>query len=316
MKLAETSTAALTLRPMPAAPAAALAGSRWADSMALAKPRISLMVLLTVAVGFLVASAGQPDVMLLVHALLGVAFVATAANVLNQYLERDTDALMRRTQNRPLPAGRLAAAGALWSGVVLAVVGLVYLVLAVNSLAALLTGLTLAGYVLAYTPLKRKTAWNTFVGAIPGALPPVIGYAAAAGEAPATAWALFAILFCWQFPHFWAIAWLYREEYAAAGLRMLPNIDTEGGRLTGRLMVKTGVLLILASLLPALWRQAGPGYFVGALLLGLWFLLPVLRFLWKPCRAHAKQTLWASLVYLPMVYTLLLLDGTYRLFDW
>lgn len=309
MNLIDVPTAPLRA-PLPVADTATAARSvsRLADWNRLCKPKIGLMVLLTVAVGFSIAAGSSPDWLLLLHTLLGTFLVASAASLLNQVLERDTDARMDRTKDRPLPAGRLSVDTVRTTGVLGACAGLAYLALAVNPVAAAVTGAVFLCYVFVYTPMKRRTAWNTFVGAIPGALPPVIGFAACTGTIPPAAWTLFGILFLWQFPHFWAIAWLYRADYAKAGLVMLPNVDPEEGGMTGRLMFKTGLLLLIVSLLPTLTGLAGIRYFFGALVLGLTFLAFILRFWWHPSRPLARQTLWASLVYLPLVYLLLVAD--------
>lgn len=283
-----------------------------ADLNALFKPRITVMVLLTVAIGFICGSTGEIQWLLLLNSLLGIGSVAAASGILNQCLERDTDALMKRTRNRPLPTGSLSAEAGWTLGLALTVFGLTYLLVSVNSLTAALTAVTIAIYVLLYTPLKRLTPWNTLIGAIPGALPPVLGYAAAAGTVDIAAWSLFGILFLWQFPHFWAIAWLHREDYARAGLVMLPAVDGEEGRMTGRMMFKSCLLLVLVSLLPAVLRFVGMIYFGSALLLGGFFLAACIAFWMRPTDRAARLALWASLIYLPLVLIVLLLDGPLR----
>jgi protoheme IX farnesyltransferase len=285
-----------------------------ADYAQLVKPRLTLMVLFTVAIGFLLGTVGTLDVALLLHTLFGTALVAAGASALNQWLERDSDGLMRRTQNRPLPAGRMTASTVLRFGVVLSCLGLVYLALVVQPLSAAVVAVTLASYVFAYTPLKRRTTFNTLIGAVPGALPPVIGWTAATGTIGVEASVLFLILFLWQFPHFWAIAWLYRADYARAGLQMVPVQDAEGGRLTGRLMAQSCLALLVVSLLPSAMGLAGPRYFFIALVLGVLFLATAVRFLAMPSQSRARQVLWASLAYLPLLLTALLLDGPYLIF--
>jgi protoheme IX farnesyltransferase len=313
MNLIDVPAVPLTICPVaePETVAVAPAASWVTDWNRLAKPRISLMVLLTVAIGFLLAAGTAPQWIPLVHTLIGCFLAATAASILNQVLERDTDAKMERTKSRPLVTGRVSVPTALSVGILLACVGLSYLALAVNLVTAAVTAAIFFSYVFVYTPLKRRTAWNTFIGAIPGALPPVIGFAACTGTIPPAAWTLFAVLFVWQFPHFWAIAWLYREDYAKAGLVMLPNIDTEEGGLTGRMMFKTGLLLLAASLLPVLAGLAGRTYCLAAVALGLGFLAFIVRFWRQPSRRHARLTLWASLVYLPLVLLLVLADRSF-----
>lgn len=291
---------------------APLTRTRAADYVELTKPRVAVLVLFTVAAGALLASRGVPDPVLLLHALIGTALVAAGASALNQYLERDTDACMQRTENRPLPAGRLLPAEVLVFGAVLGAAGLAYLTLALPSpLAAGVAGVTFASYVGLYTPLKRKTTLNTLVGAVPGALPPVIGWAAARGELGAEAVALFAVLFLWQVPHFLAIAWIYRDDYARAGLCMLPGLDAGGG-VTGRQMVGYCLALIPASLLPAALGQAGLLYAAGAAALGAGFLLAAWRFARKNTPGHARRVLRASLIYLPALLALLLIDVALR----
>jgi len=297
--------------PAPADPsltvaALALPRSRVADFVELTKPRIAVMVLFTVAVGALLA--GPVDAALLVHVVVGVGLVAAAASVLNQLLERHTDALMRRTENRPLPAGRLQPAEVLVFGITLAAVGLGYLAATMtHPLAVLVTAFTLVSYVLIYTPLKRHTTLNTLIGAVPGALPPVIGWVAVTGTLDRAALTLFLVLFLWQVPHFLAIAWMYREDYGRAGLQMLPVVDADG-TMTARQMVSYCLALVPASLLPALSQQAGWLYAAGALLLGAGFTWACVGFWRAPSRAAARTALLASLVYLPALLGLLLLE--------
>jgi heme o synthase len=289
-----------------------LARVRWADYVALAKPRVSIMVLLTVATGYLLGTAGAPDWAALVHTLVGTALVAAGASAWNQVLERDTDTLMRRTEGRPLPSGRLQPAEVAVLGTALAVGGVAYLAAALGQpVAALVAGVTFLGYVGLYTPLKRKTSLNTLVGAVPGALPPVIGWAAARGSLGVEGLALFLILFLWQVPHFLAIAWIYRDEYGRAGLCMLPVMD-RGGSMTGRQMVGYCLALVPASLTPLVCGRAGLLYLGGALLLGVGFLTFALAFLQRPSLRRARGVLRASLVYLPLLLSLLLLDGMAR----
>lgn len=315
MNLMETPTMTAVAAPAAVPPAVARAG-RWAvvhDFLRLAKPRLTLMVLFTVAVGYLAVAAPHPAPLSLLHALVGTALVAAAAGALNQLLEKDVDAAMRRTRHRPLPAGRLSEKAVLGFGLLTCSLGLAYLFLAVNPVAAAVALVTLLLYVLAYTPLKRKTALNTLVGAIPGALPPVIGCAAADPDLGAEAGLLFLLLFVWQFPHFWAIAWLYRPDYQRAGLRMLSVEDDEDGRRTGRFMVHGCLMLVLASGLPFVAGLSGPRYLILALTVGMLFTAAAGRFLLQPGVAQARQVLWASLVYLPVVLTALLLDGPWKM---
>lgn len=299
----KTSTVALC---PPAAPV--LTRTRLADYVALARPRIALMVLFTVAVGVLFAAGRAADPVVIFHAVLGTALVASGASALNQLLERHTDARMQRTAARPLPSGRLQPAEALVFGLVLAVVGTTYLAVTLGQLVTPLVAVfTFASYVGVYTPLKSRTTLNTLIGAVPGALPPVIGWSAARGTLGPEAWALFGILFFWQLPHFFAIAWIYREDYGRAGLRMLPVGDVEG-RATSRQMIGFTLALIVASFAPALLQVAGPLYLLGALALGLAFLARVADFARSASQEDARRVLRASLLYLPALFALLLLD--------
>jgi protoheme IX farnesyltransferase len=287
----------------------ALAGTRLADYLQLTRPRLSAMALLTVAAGAVQASGGAPDWRVLTNTLIGAALVAAGASALNQLLERESDGHMQRTRERPLPSGRVQSGEALVFGLGSAVGGVVYLALTLPSpLAAALAALTLVSYVLVYTPLKRTTALNTLVGAIPGALPPVIGWAAVRGSLSAGAGVLFVVLFLWQMPHFLAIAWIYRADYDRAGLRMLPAIDPEG-RLIGRLMVCYCLALLAASLAPLVLGGGGPVYLAGALLLGMGFLACAVGFARCRTDARARVVLRASLIYLPALLMLLLWAG-------
>jgi protoheme IX farnesyltransferase len=287
----------------------ALLRARLADYVQLMKPRVLVLVLFTVATGGLLAAGGAPNWPVLLHALVGTALVAAGASAFNQWLERDSDALMRRTENRPLPAGRLHPAEVLALAVTLGAGGVAYLATALyQPYAALVAAVTFVSYVFVYTPLKRKTTLNTLVGAVPGALPPVIGWTAVRGVFDGEVVALFVILFLWQVPHFLAIAWIYREEYARAGLRMLPVVDPDGV-LSGRQMVSYCMALIPVSLAPVLLGRAGPVYLVGATVLGLGFLACAVGFARTSSVQHARRVMRASLIYLPALLALLLLDG-------
>jgi protoheme IX farnesyltransferase len=288
-------------RPLPVA-------ARLSDLLELTKPGITLMVVLTAGLGFLLARQGELPWLLLLHTLLGTGLVSAGASALNHVLERDTDARMRRTAERPIPAGRLDADAGLLFGVGLAVVGLVELAVAVNLLTALLGAAALAGYVFAYTPLKRASSLNTVVGAVPGAIPPMMGWAAVRGELDLGAWALFAILFLWQMPHFLAIAWLCRADYASAGLRMLTVRDTDGVR-TARQVVLYGAALVPVSLFPAALGLLGTPYLVGALALGLAYLACGVEFSRRRSTPAARRLMFASILYLPALLGVILLDG-------
>jgi heme o synthase len=280
----------------------------------LTKPRISLMVLFTVVIGGVLATGGRVEPLLLLHTVLGTTLVAAGASALNMYLERRADARMRRTENRPLPAARLRPREALLFGAVLGIGGTAYLALMVPHLgAALVAAVTFITYVFVYTPLKRITPLNTLVGAVPGALPPLIGWTAARGTLDVEAAGLFLIVFLWQVPHFLAIAWIHREDYARGGFRMLPVVDGDGS-LTGRNMVLYCLALIPASLLPSLGGHVGLVYVTGALVMGLAFFACTLGFLRAPSNAHARRVLRGSLLYLPAVLALLLIDGLVQRF--
>jgi len=289
--------------------APALAPPRLADYLELLRPKVSLLVLFTVAAGVYLAANGAPEAAVLLHAVLGTALVAAGASSLNQYLERHSDALMQRTENRPLPAGRMQPAVVLSLGIGLTAVGLTYLAVSLRQpLTAGMAAFTFATYVFLYTPLKRLTPLNTLVGAVPGAMPPVIGWTAVRGSIDAQAMALFLIVFLWQVPHFLAIAWIYREQYARAGLQMLPVVDRQGAR-TSRQMVRYCLALIPVSLLPTVLGMAGPLYLVGAVLLGLFFLRSAFGFAQSSSVRAARVVLRTSLVYLPALLFLLLVDG-------
>ena len=289
-------------------PATSLA-ARLADWKEMTKPGITLMVVLTAGLGFLLAEGTRPGFrfLLLLNTLFGTALVSAAGSVLNHVMERDTDALMRRTANRPLPTGRIAPDAALLFGVVLTVAGLAWLSVAVNLLTALIGALAIAGYVFVYTPLKRVSSLATVIGAIPGALPPVMGWSAVTGQVGLAAWVLFGILFFWQMPHFLAIAWLCREDYANAGFPMLTVLDPEGTR-TARQMILYGAALIPISLMPSLLGLMGGIYFGGALALGLVYLGASVYFARTRSTSGARWLMLASLLYLPGVLLAMLVD--------
>lgn len=277
------------------------------DFVALAKPRVVMMVLITTLVGFYLGSHGMPDVLLLLRTLLGTALAAGGTLALNQYMERDLDALMERTRLRPLPDGRLQAGEALAFGLVITLSGLLYLTFAVNLLSGAVTATITASYLLLYTPLKRKTPLCSIVGAVPGALPPVTGWVAAHEGFGVEAWILFAILFLWQLPHSLAIAQLYREDYACAGFQLLPVIEPDA-RSSGRQVVSNCLALVVVGLLPTLVGLAGPVYFIAALLCGIAFLSYGIAFARVRTEASARQLMFASLLYLPAVLIVMALD--------
>ena len=287
--------------------ALAAAGNKVAAYVSLTKPRIVVMVLVTVGVGFLLGARGSAHPATLSLTLLGTALVAGGASTLNQWMERAHDARMRRTANRALPRGRLGAVEAASFGVGLGLAGTAILLWGANWLAAAVAVSTLLLYVFVYTPLKPWTTLNTAIGAIPGALPPVIGWAAATETLGIEAFSLFLIVFLWQFPHFLAIAWIYREDYARGGLKMLPGADPQGA-LTGRQATIYALALIPAGLLPATIGLAGPVYFVGALVLGLLYLVVAIQFWTGVSESTARRLLRMSFFYLPLVLLLLVLN--------
>ncbi|HZF07134.1 MAG TPA: heme o synthase [Patescibacteria group bacterium] len=277
------------------------------DLVALTKPRVVLMVLVTTLVGYYVGLTGAPDWVRLLHLALGTVLAAGGTLALNQYWERDVDARMERTRARPLPDGRLMPLEALVFGGVITATGIVYLAAFVGVAAATVTLATFALYLFVYTPLKLRTSLCTIVGAVPGALPPVTGWVAARDELAVGAWILFGILFLWQLPHTLAIGRLYRDDYARAGVRLLPVIDPHGTS-TERQIVTGCLALLGVSLLPTLTGLAGGVYFAGALTLGLAFVALGARQALAPSVSGARRVLFASLLYLPALLTLLALD--------
>ena len=239
--------------------------------------------------------------------MIGTALLASGTAALNQWYEREADRKMRRTAMRPLPSGRMTATSALVFGAALSVAGFLDLWLGVNLLSGLTGAFTLASYLFLYTPMKQRTWWSTTVGAIPGAMPPLIGYAAAAGAISREALVLAAILFLWQFPHFYSIAWMYKEDYARAGIRMLPVVEPDG-RSTARQIVLYGMALIPVSLMPGVLGMSGRVYLVGAFLLGLWFLYSGVRVALERSHVRARNVLMTSVIYLPLIYGLMLID--------
>jgi protoheme IX farnesyltransferase len=273
------------------------AAAVWAD---LVKARLTALVLLTTFVGFYLGERGSVDFLLMFHALFGTALVASGAAALNQFLERDYDARMRRTASRPLPSGRLQPATAAIFGGLCSIIGLIYLAVLVNPLTSVLGAVTSVSYLFIYTPLKRVTWVNTLVGAIPGALPPLMGWTAARNELSGEGWALFAILAFWQIPHFMAIAWLYREDYAKAGFVMLPGC-TDGCNRTAQQAIFNTIALLLASLCPFALGLNGKIYLAAALLLGAGYLLCAVRFARQLTAQRARQLFLASIIYLPLL---------------
>lgn len=280
--------------------------ARLADYLELAKPRVTSLILMSTGVGFYLGSSDL-SWSLLVHTLVGTALVAGGTGTLNQFWERYADSKMWRTRNRPLPAGRLSPSKALCFGILLSVVGVIYLAWQTNRLTSLLAALTLLSYLFLYTPLKNKTPLCTLVGAFPGAAPPLIGWAAARGEITPLAWVLYLILFLWQFPHFLAIACLYREDYARGGIRMLPVVEPEG-ESTARQIRLFSIALLPMSLVPYWLGAVGHVYLFGALALGIGFLYFSMRAAGIRSKLQARRLLQATVIYLPILYGLMLLD--------
>ena len=282
------------------------AGSRAADFAELAKPRITSLVLVTAAVGFAVGGQGSIDWLAFFVFMAGTALLCGGASALNQYLERDADALMERTRRRPIPGGRIRPEEALVFGLALSAAGLAVLAF-VNPLTLALGAASLVSYVLAYTPLKRVTSLCTVVGAVPGALPPLMGWTASRGSLGAAGWGLFAILFLWQLPHFLAIGWLYRDDYARGGFPMLAVTDRDGAS-TGRQAVLYATALLPVTLAAGLLASAGAGYLWGGLVLGLGFLACAAAFAWKRTVGSARRLFLASVLYLPLLLGLMVFD--------
>lgn len=273
----------------------------------LTKPRITWLILMSTGIGYYCGFRGEFAFWNLFHCLLGTALIASGTATLNQWYERDSDALMNRTKKRPLPTGQMSAAAAFWFGVALAVLGFAELYIGASPLAGWLGLATLVSYLFVYTPLKRRTWWSTAVGAFPGAMPPLIGYAAVAGDLTAEAWALYAILFCWQFPHFYAIAWMYRDDYARAGIRMLPVVEPDG-ESTARQILYFSLLLIPVSLIPSLLSSTGILYLAGASILGVLYAFSGWKVMQERSLQSARGVLKTSVMYLPLLYLLLLID--------
>lgn len=273
----------------------------------LTKPRITSLIVLTAAAGFGVGSRGSADYLSLLHTVVGIGLLAAGVGALNQYLERDIDGLMRRTESRPLPSGKLRPANALVFGSLLSALAIGYMAAFLGLLTAFLGLLALAGYLFVYTPLKTRSWLCTAVGALPGALPPLIGWTAARGYVGLEAWVLFAIVFLWQFPHFLSIAWLYREDYERGGIKMLPVIEPDG-KTTGRQIVIYALALVPVSLLPALLGMSGSLYLWGAGLLSLAFLYFSLRAAVVKSKWQARQLLLSSVVYLPLLFALMVFN--------
>ncbi len=275
--------------------------------VALTKPRIALMLVLTSAAGFYLGSKGSFDYALFANSLVAITLLAFGVATLNQYWERDLDTQMERTAMRPLPKGRITPNEALIFGVVQCAVAEAYLFFVVNSLTAILGLVVIVGYVLVYTPLKTRTSVSTAIGAIPGALPPLMGWTAAANEISIGAWAIFATQMIWQYPHFLAIAWLYREQYAKAGILMLPVVEPEG-KLTARQIVLFAIMLVPVSLAPFFFGFAGPVFLSGSILIGIVFLWMSIKAARSRSNESAKRLLMTTVIYLPLLFLLMVAD--------
>lgn len=274
----------------------------------LTKPRIAFLLVLTSAAGFYLGSAtGAFSTLLFVHSMLAITLLALGVATLNQVWERDLDPLMKRTATRPLPSSRVTFNEALVFGTIQCLVAEVYLLVAVNALTAVLGMVVIVGYVFVYTPLKTRTSASTAIGALPGALPPLMGWTAAANEISIGAWALFAMQFLWQFPHFLAIAWMYREEYAKAGILMLPVVEPSG-RITFRQIVMFAIMLLPVSLAPFFFGISGIIFLVGASILGLWMLWASIQAARSKTNAASRKLLLVSVIYLPLLFILMVAD--------
>ena len=278
-----------------------------ADYVTLTKPRLNFLVLLTTLAAYSLGSENSSTLVRLMHTLVGTALVAGGASALNQVWERDSDRLMRRTRLRPIADARLTATQGNVFGLVLCVIGAAELWLFVNHLTAIVAMVTALSYVLFYTPLKPVTSLSTLAGAIPGALPAVIGWTAAANKLSIEAWVLFGIVFMWQMPHFLAIAWMYRDEYAAAGIKLLPVIEPDG-RSTGRQAVLYTAALVPMSLMPTLVGLASPWYLMGAITLGAILMFFSVEFSSTRTMASARRLFFGSILYLPLLWTILVVD--------
>lgn len=279
------------------------------DYASMLKPRITFLVMVTALAGSVLAFAGPVNWWPVIHMLIGTALCSGGASALNQFVERDVDGLMRRTQNRPLPTGRISPNSAFAFGLIVSAIGVVYLAAWVNALSAGVGLFTITSYLLVYTPSKRVTWWSTLIGAVPGAMPPVLGWAAVRGDLGMGAGILFAIMFLWQIPHFLSIAWMYRADYDRAGFPVLPVCDPSGGR-TARHITSHCVALLFVSLAPTWMGLTGQIYFVGALIIGIVFLAFGIATAVYKTQLSAKRLLLASIVYHPILLALIMIDST------
>ena len=284
--------------------------NRLTDFLALTKPRLNSLVIATTGIGYYLGTIDVLNLQVLLHVVVGSGFVAGGAAAFNQVSERDIDATMQRTKQRPLPSGRIAPREGILFAATLSLVGLVELALLTNKLAAIVAAVTLLTYVAIYTPLKRKTRWATFVGAIPGALPPLIGWAAARGELNLEAWLIFLIVFLWQLPHFYSLSWLYRDDFEQAGLPLLATVDIDGKR-TARQALCFTLALVSVSLTPSFIGFAGPTHLLIACLSGIVFIALNVIFLQKRTNSRARLLFLGSLIYLPVLWISLMIERTH-----
>jgi len=285
----------------------ALVRSRFADYLALTKPELTFLSVMTAMAGFYMATTGVIDYVLMIHTFLGTAFVGAGAGALNQYIEREYDGMMRRTENRPLPAGRLTPQEVLVFGTSMAIIGLVELTLFTNPLTGFLAAATITSYLFLYTPLKRITPFSTVIGGIPGALPPMMGWTAVRGEITMGAWVLFAILFFWQMPHFFSLAWMYKKDYARAGFPMITVVDSDG-TVAGKQILIFSALLLPTAALPAILGMAGLGYLLAGITFSAFFFVCSLQLSLKKSTFWARRVFFASLIYLPALFTIMSVD--------
>jgi protoheme IX farnesyltransferase len=285
----------------------AAAGGQAGDYVTLAKPRLNMLVVATTLAGYYMAAPRDLGWMLLLHTLIGTALVASGASAFNQLLEIESDGLMRRTRARPLPSGRIAPKRAKAFALVLSIVGLAQLAVAVNLLAAAVAFVTLLTYTVFYTPLKKRSSLATVVGGVPGALPPMIGWAAVRNNLSIEAWILFGIVFLWQMPHFLAIAWMYREDYERAGFPLLPIVEPDGAS-TGRQAVLYAAALLPVSVAPTAAGMSGNVYLAGAAVMGIGFLALAVRFAWFRTAIDARRLFFGSILYLPLLWILMVVN--------
>ena len=297
----------MSLSRIQSAPGQTAAVATWRDWLTLTKPEITFLVAISSLAGFILASKGSVDGWTLFWAMVGIPLTSAGGCALNQVLEADFDASMKRTANRPIPAGRIGIQEAKWFSLLLIGAGVGILCPLTNPLTGVMAAVTVALYIWVYTPLKRKSTWNTLVGTIPGALPVLGGWTAASGSLGAGGWALFGVLLCWQMPHFFALAWMYRKDYGDSPFLMLPSVD-DGGHRTARQMVAYSILMIGFSVLPVFLGLSDWAYLAGALLLGSWFMAHVGRFWFTRSVQHARTVLKASVMYIPLLLLAIILD--------